>query len=242
MKFKSIFNLSSSFMGTGGALLHLAFPHLCAGCGSDVLAKDALLCTYCFSQMPATSFQHHAANPVEKIFWGRLPIRCGTAQYFFTKGSLMQELMHQLKYKGNKDLGLVLGKLMGAQLAGTNRFREVDALVPLPLYPEKEHKRGYNQAQILCEGIAETFGKPVLDRAVIRTHHTESQTKKSRVERWQNMEGRFLLADEKMIQGKHLLLVDDVVTTGASLEACGRELLAASGTTLSIATLCCAFN
>jgi len=229
-------------MSLGGALLHLAFPRLCAGCSSDVLAKDALLCAHCFEQMPATSFQHHAANPVEKIFWGRLPIRYGTAQYFFTKGSLMQELMHQLKYKGNKDLGVILGKLMGSQLADTHRFREVDALVPLPLYPEKEHKRGYNQAKLLCEGMAETMGKPILSKAVIRTHHTESQTKKSRVERWQNMEGRFLVADEAAIKGKHLLLVDDVVTTGATLEACGRELLAAAGTTLSIATLCCAFN
>lgn len=192
--------------------------------------------------MPATSFQHHAANPVEKIFWGRLGIRYATAQYFFTKGALIQELMHQLKYKGNKDLGFLLGKLMGSQLAETNRFREVDALVPLPLYPEKEHLRGYNQAQVLCEGMAETLGKPVLGNAIIRTHHTDSQTKKSRVERWQNMEGRFLVEDKRIIQGKHLLLVDDVVTTGASLEACGRELLEAAGTTLSIATLCCAFN
>ncbi|OLY95000.1 phosphoribosyltransferase [Cnuella takakiae] len=237
-----MFGLSASFRGAGGALLHLAFPHLCAGCGSDVLSKDQQLCTVCFEQLPATSFEHHAANPVEKIFWGRLALRYGTAQYFFTKGSVIQELMHQLKYKGNKDLGLVLGKIMGSQLAATNRFREVDALVPLPLYPEKEHKRGYNQAQVLCQGIAETLGKPVLSKAVIRTHHTESQTKKSRVERWQNMEGRFLLQDEKTVQGKHLLLVDDVVTTGATLEACGRELLEVPGTTLSIATLCCAFN
>lgn len=201
-----------------------------------------MLCSQCYDALPQTSFEHYASNPVEKIFWGRLAIRYATAQYFFTKGSLMQELMHQIKYKGNKDLGVSLGRLMGAQLAATNRFREIDALVPLPLYPEKEHKRGYNQAAVLCEGMAELLQKPIIKQAVIRTHHTESQTKKTRAERWQNMEGRFLVQDANSLQGKHLLLVDDVVTTGATLEACGRELLTVAGTTLSIATLCCAFN
>jgi ComF family protein len=235
-------HLTNTIKTAGAALLHMAFPHLCAGCGTDVLAHGQTLCTDCINELPQTNFEQHAANPVEKIFWGRMPVRCATAQYFFTKGSLMQELMHGLKYKGNKELGFALGRLMGAQLQATNRFQEVDALVPLPLHPEKEHKRGYNQALHLCNGMAETLGKPVLKNAVIRTHHTESQTKKSRVERWENMEGRFLVQDPKAVQDKHILLVDDVVTTGATLETCGQKLLQVPGTTLSIATLCCAFD
>jgi ComF family protein len=234
--------LNNTIKTAGAALLHMAFPHLCAGCGTDVLAQGRLLCTQCLDELPQTHFEQHAANPVAKIFWGRLPVRHATAQYFFSKGSLMQNLMHDLKYKGNKDLGLALGRLMGAQLAASNHFETIDALVPLPLHPEKEHKRGYNQALVLCNGIAETFVKPVLKNAVIRTHHTESQTKKSRVERWENIDGRFLVQNPEPVQHKHLLLVDDVVTTGATLEACGQQLLQVHGTTLSIATLCSAFD
>lgn len=223
-------------------VLHLLFPHCCTGCGTDTIAATQVLCPACADALPHTHFEHHANNPIEKIFWGRLPLTQATAQYFFTKDSVMQQLMHSLKYRGNKEVGLWLGKMMGTQLAATNRFMQVDALVPLPLYPEKEHQRGYNQAQVLCEGMSSVMQKPVLHGAVIRTHHTESQTKKSRVERWQNMDGRFLVTNPAMLQGKHLLVVDDVVTTGATLEACGGCLMEVPDVRLSVATLCCAFN
>lgn len=224
------------------SLIHLAFPHLCAGCGSDILTREHLLCLDCLSSLPQTSFHLHPNNPVEKLFWGRLPLTSATAQYYFTKQSVMQRLMHELKYKGNKEAGWYLGRLMGQQLHASNRFRQIDALIPLPLFPTKEHQRGYNQATLLCEGISRETGKPVLKNAVARTQHTESQTKKTRVERWQNMEGRFEVHDAGAIQGKHLLLVDDVVTTGATLEACGQELLQAPDVRLSIATLCFAYS
>jgi ComF family protein len=224
------------------AITHLIFPHVCAGCGTDILSENNKLCFFCHEELPATSFHLHANNPIEKIFWGRLPMRHATAQYYFTKQSLMQRLMHRFKYKGDKDLGLFLGRLMGYQLEETNRFKGIDAIVPLPLFPNKEKRRGYNQASLLCEGISAIIQKPVLKDVVVRTMHTESQTKKSRVERWQNMEGRFLLANEAIIKGKHLLLVDDVITTGATLEACGLELLKGENVTLSMATLCCASN
>jgi ComF family protein len=146
--------------------------------------------------------------------------------------------MHQLKYRGNKEMGIYLGRLMGHALAETNRFRAVDALVPLPLHPSKEKKRGYNQATVLCQGIAEVLEKPILKGVVIRTSHTESQTAKNRVQRWENMEGRFQLVKPQAIEGKHILLVDDVITTGATLEACGAELLEAENVQLSLATLC----
>ena len=220
------------------SLLHLVFPEVCAGCGSDLISNDNKLCLLCHDTLPQTSFHLHGNNPIEKLFWGRLPVRYATAQYYFTKESLVQRLMHRFKYKGDKDLGLFLGRLIGYQLEETNRFKEIDVLVPLPLFPSKERKRGYNQATLLCEGISEVLQKTVLKNAVIRTVYTESQTKKSRVERWQNMEGRFQLADEAAIKGKHVLLIDDVITTGATLEACGQELLKGENVTLSIATLC----
>lgn len=220
------------------AVLHLTFPHVCEGCGTDVLAIDHFLCLRCLSSLPQTKFHLHANNPIEKIFWGRVPLVNATAQYYFTKESLMQSLMHAFKYKSNKELGFYLGTLMGQSLLESNRYQNIDAIIPLPLFPQKERKRGYNQAAILGEGIGEILKKPVLKNVVVRNQATETQTKKNRVERWQNMEGRFELINEKAIEGKHVLLVDDVVTTGATLEACSREIILAKDIRLSIATLC----
>lgn len=224
------------------ALLHLAFPHVCESCGTDNLQVDHILCLRCLSSLPNTNFHLHANNPIEKIFWGRIPISSATSQYYFTKESMMQHLMHQLKYKGNKEVGLFLGRLMGWAMAESNRFSSVDGLIPLPLHKSKEHKRGYNQATLLCEGISSVINKPVLKNIVTRTAHTETQTKKSRIQRWQNMEGKFELVNASAIETKHLLLIDDVVTTGATLEACGKELLTAKNVQLSIATLCFSFH
>jgi ComF family protein len=221
------------------SVLHLLFPHICTGCGSDILHEESVLCMRCIDAMPETNFELHPDNPVEKIFWGRLPLAGATAQFYFTKESLMQHLMHQFKYKGNKELGMQLGKIMGEQIKKSARF-EADALVPLPLFAAKEKRRGYNQAAILCEGMAEAMNLPVLDKIISRPQHTETQTKKGRIERWKNMEGKFILSDADAIKNMHLLLVDDVVTTGATLEACGNELLKAENVRLSIATLCIA--
>ena len=220
------------------ALLHLAFPHVCEGCGSDVVSPGQFLCLRCLDELPATNFHFHQDNFVEKLFWGRLPLCAATAQYYFTRESMVQHLMHQFKYKGNKELGKQLGRLMGNDLRQTNRFNNIDALIPLPLFPAKEKKRGYNQATVLCEGIAEIMNIEVLEDVIIRIQHTETQTKKGRMERWENMEGKFELVNPAKIQNKHVLLVDDVVTTGATLEACGQELIKTANTKLSIATLC----
>ncbi len=219
------------------SVLHLLFPHVCAGCGSDILSESSVLCMRCIDAMPETNFELHAGNPVEKLFWGRIPLTTGTAQFYFTKESLMQHLMHQFKYKGNKELGLQLGRLMGEQLIKSGNYN-ADALVPLPLFPAKEKRRGYNQATILCKGMSEVMNIPVLDKVVTRPEHTETQTKKGRIERWKNVEGKFIVTDANAIQNKHLLLVDDVVTTGATLEACGMVLLNAENVKLSIAALC----
>ena len=242
---KRTINLSLPFRGTGGlfrdikeSVLHLLFPHVCEACGTDVLQDDHFLCLKCYASLPKTEFHLYPNNPIEKIFWGRLPITSATAQYYFTKESVMQHLMHQLKYRGNKELGIYLGRLMGHALANSNRFRFIDALIPLPLHSSKERKRGYNQATVLCEGITEVLQKPILKDVIIRTTHTESQTQKSRVERWQNMEGRFELVNPDVLKGKHVLLIDDVITTGATLEACGSVLMEAENLQLSIATLC----
>jgi ComF family protein len=220
------------------SVLHLVFPHVCEGCGSDGLDENNMLCLHCLDTLPATAFHLHSNNPIEKLFWGRLPVTNATAQYYYTKESLMQRIIHAFKYRGNKELGLYLGNLMGRQLKESNRYLHIDAIVPLPLFPSKERRRGFNQSAVLCEGIATQLMKPVWHDVLIRTSFTETQTKKNRIERWKNIEGRFELIEKEKLQGKHILLVDDIITTGATLEACGRELLSADNIQLSIATLC----
>jgi ComF family protein len=220
------------------SLLHSLFPHVCVGCGSDLVNETSMLCMQCISELPETKFHLHSGNPVEKIFWGRLPLVNGTAQYYFTKESLMQRLMHQFKYRANKRLGEQLGQLIGNDLRDMNRFKLIDALVPLPLFPAREKRRGYNQATVLCEGMAEVLNIQILNDVIVRILATETQTKKGRMERWENIQGKFLLIRPETIRDMHLLLVDDVITTGATLEACGQELLKGVNTRLSIATLC----
>lgn len=219
------------------SFLHLIFPHICAGCGSDILNKENQLCIRCTEALPDTHFESHPNNPVEKKFWGRLQLQAATAQYYFTSESLIQRLTHQFKYRGNKELGFQLGRMMGDSLRRSARFH-VDALIPLPLFPNKERKRGFNQSVILCRGIAEYLQVAVLENVIIRPQHTETQTHKGRIERWRNMEGKFVLVNKAAIANKHVLLVDDVVTTGATLESCGNEILKAENVRLSIACLC----
>lgn len=219
------------------SFLHVLFPHMCCGCGNDVINKESVLCMRCIEAMPETNFEMHADNPVEKKFWGRLIFTQATAQYYFTRESMIQRLMHQFKYKGNRELGIQLGKMMGERLKNSKRFN-IDALIPLPLFPAKEKKRGYNQATLLCEGIAEGLQVPVLKDVVIRSQYTDTQTKKGRIERWQNMEGKFELVKPGIIANKHIMLIDDVITTGATLEACGIEILKAKNVRLSIGALC----
>lgn len=221
------------------SFVHLLFPHVCSGCGSDLLSKESVLCMHCLADLPVTDFEKHNNNPVEKIFHGRLKLINATGQFYFTKESLIQRLMHQFKYRSNKELGIQLGRMMGISLKESRRF-DVDALIPLPLFPAKEKRRGYNQAAVLCEGMKETMNIPVLYNVITRPQHTDTQTKKGRIERWKNIDGKFEMINADLIRNKHILLVDDVVTTGATLEACGAELLKADNVRLSLATLCIA--
>lgn len=219
--------------------LHLLYPHNCAGCGSDLLENDQEICMHCFANLPETNFALYAGNPIEKIFYGRLQIELATAGYYFNKKSALQRLIHQLKYKGNKEVGRQLGKWLGLQLQKSNRFANVQALVPLPLYPDKEKRRGYNQSTVICEGIADVMELPVLTDVVSRKRYTDTQTKKGRSDRWTNVDNSFAIGNTDLLTNKHVLLVDDVITTGATLEACGTALKTVQGLTLSIAALTC---
>jgi ComF family protein len=224
-------------------LLHLLYPNICLGCGTDILEEGHPVCLRCLHELPHTEFVSFADNPIEKMFWGRIKISAAASEFYFVKGNVIQALIHELKYKNNKDLGLYLGRIMGKSIAAeAERFKVIDALVPLPLFPDKEKKRGYNQSLVICEGISEVLNIPIISRNVIREKATETQTRKKRKERWQNVENSFTVTNSIELSGKHVLLVDDVITTGATLEACASEILKVPELTLSIATLAYATN
>lgn len=229
--------IAVAFKNMINSAVHLFYPHICTGCGSDILENDNLLCLKCLHDLPYTHFASFEGNPVEKYFWGRIPVTAGHSEFYFSKEFLIQHLIHQLKYKGDTQIGYYLGELMGKSMLESSRFHTIDALIPLPLYPDKEYKRGFNQAAIICNGISSVMNIPVLTGQVIRQRPTETQTRKHRTERWENVKGSFKLVNEKALTNKHVLLVDDVVTTGATLEACGQVILKAENVKLSIATL-----
>lgn len=216
---------------------HLFFPHNCLGCYSDVLSNEHFLCAECFSKLPETGFFKHANNAMEKIFYGRIPVQQAGCAFYFNNHSILHQLVLQLKYRGRKDIGLYLGKLMRNHLLESGRFEHLDAVIALPLNKSKENKRGYNQSTILAGKIAESLHIPLLENVVERKIFTESQTTKNRIARWENMQNIFSVTDPAALENKHILLVDDIITTGATLEGCGMEILKTQGTRLSLATL-----
>ncbi|MEI6266190.1 MAG: phosphoribosyltransferase family protein [Sphingobacteriia bacterium] len=227
----------SSLRKINTAIQHLLYPHFCCGCGVDFIGSKEFLCAKCNSLLPLTLFSHIPFNPIEKILIGRLPLVAAGSMYYFTKSSLLQHLLVQLKYNNNKEVGYFFGRQLGQLLKDSNRFNSIDCIVSLPLHPKKEYQRGYNQAELIADGMSSVWQKKVLKKGISRLIFTKTQTQESRISRWENMEGVFEVRDPDSIRDKHVLLIDDVITTGASLEACGAAILAVPGTRLSIATV-----
>jgi ComF family protein len=215
----------------------LFFPHHCAGCGTDRLDKQTEICLRCLHRLPLTHFTAQPDNPIEKIFWGRTHVQAATSLFFYSQDSTMQSLLHELKYRGNQALGIQLGSLLGTALKNTSRF-PVDVLVPVPLHPSKEKSRGFNQATLICQGIAAVTGLTVCTTLLRRNAQRSTQTKKDRAARWENMQGIFEATPFNEVPYKNILLIDDVITTGATLEACGQALLEAEERKLWIASVC----
>lgn len=215
----------------------LFFPVVCASCGKNLYRNENSICTYCQYHLPKSNFHLTNDNPVAKIFWGRINIESASAFYAFNKGGKVQELIHQLKYKGQQQVGVSLGKLYGYELRNSIDFKDVDVIIPVPLHAKKQRKRGYNQSTCFAEGLAQTMHLTVDSTVLFRSAASETQTKKSRFTRWKNVESIFYLQNEQRITDLHILLVDDVITTGATLEACAQTLLKVKGVKVSIATI-----
>ncbi|MDR0864367.1 MAG: ComF family protein [Candidatus Symbiothrix sp.] len=214
--------------------LNLFFPDLCVVCKERLSEGEQHICSNCLLLLPKTNFHLQPDNRLEGLFAGRVPFRHIAAFAYFVKGGSVQSIIHELKYNHNPRIGNFMGELCGEALKDSPFISTVDVLVPVPLHPKREKGRGYNQSLEVCKGISLATGIPIDSETLIRKINNPSQTKNSRFDRWKNVENIFSITNEKAFENKHILLIDDVITTGSTLESCAKEILKSEGSAISI--------
>lgn len=217
--------------------LSLFLPRPCLSCGAHLVRGEEVLCTGCLLSMARTDFHSRRGNMLEQAFWGRCVVERAAAFSVYNRGSRIRKLIHLLKYQGRQDVGRMLGRLYGSVLAGSGFMDGIDMIVPVPLDPARERRRGYNQSRCIAEGLAEPRSLPVRSDILYRTGKSDSQTRRGRYDRWENVEGLFAVRKPSEIQGRHLLLVDDVITTGSTIEASVNALHDTCEVCVSVAAL-----
>lgn len=217
--------------------LNLFYPEVCQVCDNILVKNENVICLNCLHELPVTNFHQDNENPVKKVFYGRVNVEEATALLLFQKKGAVQKLIHNLKYRGHRSIGKYLGKWMGEELARSPHFSEIDAVIPVPLHRRKLRSRGFNQVEDFGKEIAAALNVPYLDDVLQKRSYSTSQTIKGRLARWGNMEETFVLVHPEKIQNMHLLLVDDLITTGSTLEACAGVLQEAKDIKISMATM-----
>ncbi len=211
----------------------LFFPRNCEACNTNLVKGEKVLCTKCLNDIPKTNFHKNEDNVLNRVFYGITNIKYSTAFYFFRRGSKFQSLIHKLKYNGQKELGVELGRMGGSEIKNSF-FKEIDIIIPVPLHPARKRERGYNQSEMIAQGLSETLAKDYKTDILLRHIYTQTQTKKSLEERRKNVNSAFKIVNKDIIKEKHILLVDDVITTGSTIVACANELLKIKNVTVSI--------
>lgn len=218
-------------------LLNLFFPKVCYACNNLLVDKETFVCTDCRHNLPVTNYHFNDDDSVKKVLYGRVKLENATALLQFHKKGMVQHLLHGLKYRGYEDIGVFLGKWLGEELKTIETYKQIDAVIPVPLHKKKLRKRGYNQVEKFGQEIARALDIPYVDTVLIKTTSTKTQVFKERIARWNNNNEIFSIKNLEYITKKHVLLVDDIITTGATIEACANELLKASYVKISLATM-----
>ncbi len=220
-----------------GDLLHIFFPALCIHCGKPLVGNERHLCTHCLSEIPWTHQASQPDNIAEMRLSGRIPIHAAASLMTFKKGFVTQSILHAIKYHGNTHLAHQFGCILGTELISSGRFDDIEYIVPVPLHWWRKLRRGYNQSQLICEAMSEVMAKPVISNNLYRRKYTSSQTRKSRADRLDNMRGVFAIRNPQQFEDKHILLVDDILTTGSTTEGCYQALSHIPRLKISVATL-----
>lgn len=219
------------------SFLQLLYPNLCVSCNNNLVEGERYLCLGCQFVLPETNNHLKKENEVEKTLWGRIPFERAFSFLFFNQHGMTQKLLHELKYKGNEELATFLGEIYAERIKKTIENHRIDSIVAIPLHNSKLRKRGYNQSLAFANGLSNHLQIDNLSEALVRTIATDTQTKKSRTERWKNVSSIFKVEDGSVFENRHILLVDDVITTGATIESCAREIIKSSNCTISIASI-----
>lgn len=219
------------------ALLNLFFPKVCFACNKHLNDNESSLCVSCRHSLPVTNFHFNNDNTVLKTFYGRVKVENATALLRFEKKGIVQHLIHELKYRDKEDIGFFLGDWLGGELSTVDAYKNIDMVIPVPLHQKKLKKRGYNQVAKFGQQIAKALNSNYKDDVLLKVTNTESQTLKTRLFRWNDTDELFTLKNTKSIENKHLLLVDDLITTGATMEACIRILNQANNVKISVASM-----
>ena len=217
--------------------ISLIYPKICLGCNNSLLKHEQCICTVCEFHIPKTNHFEIKENDLQKLFWGKVQLDHAAALYEFVKDSPLQKMIHALKYEENQEVGIYLGKQIAYEIEESIFFKDIDYIIPVPLHPKKEKIRGYNQSRCIAKGIKEVLKTEIVTTTLTRTVDTESQTKKNKYSRWENVGEVFRMTDVEKLKYKHILLIDDVVTTGSTLEACVTTLQQIEGIKVSIVTI-----
>lgn len=215
----------------------LFFPEECLSCGTLLEVQGKLLCLFCLSELPLTHYSTQPKNQLEMTFIGRIPLKAATSLLYFERKGTVQKLIHLLKYRGKSDLGVFFGHWLANEMKQSNRFDGIDFVVPVPMHPEKEKERGYNQVLGFASAIAKGLKVELRTDVLIRVQNRKTQTSKNRFDRLKILESDYLIQDACDIDNKHVLLVDDIITSGATIEACGAQLMKPFGVQLSLASM-----
>ena len=218
-------------------MLNLFFPKVCEACNNVLRDNELVVCTSCRHQLPVTNFHFDNSKTVEKMVYGRVKLEDATALLHFSKKGIVQQLLHNLKYRGHEHISDFLGKWLAAELRSANGFDDIDVVVPVPLYKTKLRKRGYNQVAQFGKQIAKALNVEYDDAVLIKTKPSKTKVFKGRLSRWNDDDPVFSISENTSLRGKHILLVDDIITTGATVEACATELLKIDNIKLSLATM-----
>ncbi len=213
------------------------FPKVCMACDSHLGDNEEYVCTFCRNELPLTNFHLEPNNAVAKRLYGRVNYQYATSLLWFNKKGIVQHLLHNLKYKGHEEVGVFLGKWLGEELTQIEGYKTIDVVVPVPLHKSKLRKRGYNQIDKFGQEIAEALSVEFNSKILIKTKATTTQVFKDRLKRILTHEADFSISEYDSLKGKHILLVDDIITTGATIEACANQLLTIEGVTISVATM-----